>query len=44
MSTLERSAHFQNRRDEVPNQDLARDLAKPQRARVNKVINTAKKR
>jgi hypothetical protein len=27
MSALERIAHFQNRRDEVPNQDLARDLA-----------------
>lgn len=28
MSALERIAHFQNRRDEVPNQELARDLAK----------------
>jgi hypothetical protein len=27
MSTLHRIAHFQNRRDEVPNQELARDLA-----------------
>jgi hypothetical protein len=27
MSTLDRIAHFQNRRDEVPNQILARDLA-----------------
>lgn len=27
MSALERIAHFQNRRDEVPNQQLARDLA-----------------
>ncbi len=27
MSVLERIAHFQNRRDEVPNQELARDLA-----------------
>jgi hypothetical protein len=28
MSALERIAHFQNRRDEVLNQELARDLAK----------------
>ena len=28
MSVLNRIAHFQNRRDEVPNQELARDLAK----------------
>ena len=27
MSVLSRLAHFQNRRDEVPNQELARDLA-----------------
>ena len=27
MSTLNRIAHFQNRRDEVPNQELARSLA-----------------
>jgi len=27
MSALERIAHFQNRRDEVPNQELARELA-----------------
>ncbi|MFZ5856655.1 MAG: hypothetical protein ACOYZ6_07480 [Chloroflexota bacterium] len=27
MSVLPRLAHFQNRRDEVPNQELARDLA-----------------
>ena len=27
MSALERIAHFRNRRDEVPNQELARDLA-----------------
>jgi hypothetical protein len=27
MSALNRLAHFQNRRDEVPNQELARDLA-----------------
>jgi len=27
MSALERIAYFQNRRDEVPNQDLARDMA-----------------
>jgi hypothetical protein len=27
MSALERIAHFQGRRDEVPNQELARDLA-----------------
>ncbi len=27
MSVLQRIAHFQNRRDEVPNQELARDLA-----------------
>jgi hypothetical protein len=27
MSVLERIAHLQNRRDEVPNQELARDLA-----------------
>jgi hypothetical protein len=27
MSVLDRIAHFQNRRDEVPNQELARDLA-----------------
>lgn len=27
MSILHRIAHFQNRRDEVPNQELARDLA-----------------
>ena len=30
MSTLERIAYFQKRRDEVPNQDLARDLASRQ--------------
>ena len=28
MSALDRIAHFQKRRDEVPNQELARDLAK----------------
>ena len=28
MAALQRIAHFQNRRDEVPNQELARDLAK----------------
>jgi len=28
MSILNRIAHFQNRRDEVPNQELARELAK----------------
>jgi len=28
MSALDRIAHFQNRRDEVPNQELAHDLAK----------------
>lgn len=28
MPVLNRIAHFQNRRDEVPNQELARDLAK----------------
>jgi hypothetical protein len=28
VSVLQRIAHFQNRRDEVPNQELARDLAK----------------
>ena len=27
MSVLNRIAHFQNRRDEVPNQELARELA-----------------
>ena len=27
MNALQRIAHFQNRRDEVPNQELARDLA-----------------
>jgi len=27
MTTLNRIAYFQNRRDEVPNQELARDLA-----------------
>jgi hypothetical protein len=27
MSTLDRIAHLQNRRDEIPNQELARDLA-----------------
>ena len=27
MSTLDRIAYFQGRRDEVPNQELARDLA-----------------
>jgi hypothetical protein len=27
MTALQRIAHFQNRRDEVPNQELARDLA-----------------
>jgi hypothetical protein len=27
MTALDRIAHFQNRRDEVPNQELARDLA-----------------
>ncbi len=27
MSVLDRIAHFQNRKDEVPNQELARDLA-----------------
>ena len=26
MSVLPRPAHFQNRRDEIPNQELARDL------------------
>jgi hypothetical protein len=30
MSALDRIAHFQNRRDEVPNQELARDLATQQ--------------
>ncbi len=30
MSALNRIAHFQNRRDEVPNQELARELAEQQ--------------
>src|SRR5258706_16221839 len=30
MSILNRTAHFQNRRDEVPNQELARELAAQQ--------------
>ena len=32
MSVIQRIAHFQNRRDEVPNQELARDLAVQQDA------------
>jgi hypothetical protein len=38
MSVLNRIAHFQNRRDEVPNQELARDLAsKKDRAGVREI-------
>lgn len=38
MSTLDRIAHFQNRRDEVPNQELARDLAeKEDRAGIREI-------
>lgn len=38
MSALERIAHFQNRRDEVPNQELARDLAsKKDRAGIREI-------
>jgi hypothetical protein len=38
MSALERIAHFRNRRDEVPNQELARDLAaKKDRAGIREI-------
>lgn len=38
MSALDRIAHFQNRRDEVPNQELARDLAsKKDRAGIREI-------
>ncbi len=38
MSALDRIAHFQNRRDEVPNQELARELAsKKDRAGVREI-------
>lgn len=38
MTTLNRIAHFQNRRDEVPNQELARDLsAKKDKAGVREI-------
>ena len=38
MSALERIAHFRNRRDEVPNQELARDLAaKRDRAGIREI-------
>ena len=39
MSVLNRIAHFQNRRDEVPNQELARDLAaKKDRAGIREIV------
>lgn len=39
MSVLPRLAHFQNRRDEVPNQELARDLAaKKDRAGIREIV------
>ena len=38
MSVLDRLAHFQNRRDEVPNRELARDLAaKKDRAGIREI-------
>ena len=38
MSALDRIAHFQNRRDEVPNQELAHDLAsKKDRAGIREI-------
>jgi hypothetical protein len=38
MSVLDRIAHFQNRRDEVPNQELARELAsKKDRAGIREI-------
>lgn len=37
MSVLLRLAHFQNRRDEVPNQELARDLAAKDRAGIREI-------
>jgi hypothetical protein len=38
MSALDRIAHFQNRRDEVPNQELARNLAaKKDRAGIREI-------
>lgn len=38
MSALDRIAHFQNRRDEVPNRELARDLAaKKDRAGIREI-------
>ncbi len=38
MAALQRIAHFQNRRDEVPNQELARDLAaKKDRAGIREI-------
>ena len=38
MSVLDRIAHFQNRRDEVPNRELARDLAgKQDRAGIQEI-------
>ena len=39
MSVLNRIAHFQNRRDEVPNQELARDLAEQKdRAGIREIV------
>ena len=39
MSVLPRLAHFQNRRDEVPNRELARDLAaKKDRAGIREIV------
>ncbi len=40
MSALQRIAYFQNRRDEVPNQELARELAQvPDRAGIREIAD-----
>lgn len=40
MSTLQRIAYFQDRRDEVPNQELARELAQAQdRAGIREIVD-----
>ena len=41
---LEKIAYFQNRRDEVSNQELAKKTEQAQLTRIKKVIKVAEKR
>jgi len=39
MTTLNKMAHFQNRRDEVPNQELARELAEAKKKGIREIAD-----